>query len=98
MVKLEKKIVEIFCPGLFEEVNKYLSKKTHKDFVKPFGGVNYFEVDDGVNFSPRSMAVVPKGLNEEDLKNPDIEFNKGLLEIGEKHGVTLRLPYWAYEE
>ena len=87
-----KEWTELF-PGLEDDVNRYLAKT-------PCGGMKFSEVD-RFKISPlalKTLYVIPKNLEEEDLSEIDAEFNVGLVEIGEKYGVNLTLPYWAYRK
>jgi hypothetical protein len=80
-------------PGLEGEVNDYLINHIHKGFIRPFGGLKRLDTSEvtlGV------LQVIPKGLEEEDLSDIDPNFNQGLLAIGAKYHLCLRLPYWAY--
>ena len=79
--------------GLEEEVNNYFAKKSCNGIF--FSELDKFEVP---SMALRTLYVVPKGLQEEDLSEIDTEFSVGLVEIGAKYGVNLRLPSWAYEK
>jgi hypothetical protein len=80
-------------PGLEEEVNRYFTKTPCGD--RNFSGVGRFEISP---LTLRTLYVIPQHLEEEDLSEIDVEFNVGLTEIGEKYGVNLSLPYWAYRK
>jgi hypothetical protein len=87
--------IDILFPNLKSEVEAYLSKKIHIGYSRPFGGVGRFETH---ATTPGILQVIPKGLEEEDLSEIDENFNRGLLEIGNKYNLVLTLPYWAYEK
>jgi hypothetical protein len=87
-----KEWTELF-PGLEDDVNRYLAKTPCNDMS--FSEVGRFEISP---LALKTLYVIPKNLEEEDLSEIDAEFNVGLVEIGEKYGVNLSLPYWAYRK
>lgn len=83
--------------GLAKEVQEYLATHTHAGFRTPFE-IGGFEYSHSYRLDRKAFWVVPIGIDYKDISQKDPEFDKGLAEIGKKHGVRLTLPPWAYEK
>lgn len=94
-MSVENLDMQTLHPDVYRAVDDFLTRTTHDGYVKPFGGVERFEIESGFQ---NVVFVVPRNLGEEDIGIFDDEFDKGLARIGADKGLNLRLPYWAYEK
>jgi len=78
---------------LEKEVKEYLSKNHYKGFCKPFEivGLNPPTIPGTAGF-----RLCPKGLSEELIMSIDRTWEEGLLELGLRHKVDLRLDHRLY--
>jgi hypothetical protein len=78
---------------LEKEVKEYLLKNIYAGFCKPF---EIYHLDRPTIPETPGFRLWPNGLNEESIIERDDAWEKGLLELGLKHKVDLRLNHVLY--
>ena len=78
--------------SLESEIRQYFASHIHSGWHVPLE--LYFLRERSETF----YHPVPKGIDDEELDDNDIEFDKGLAEIGAKFGIRLELEIRFYRK
>jgi hypothetical protein len=81
---------------LTEEVRNYISNNIYQGYSQPFELECLRESSLEDVEGNRNLVAVLKGIPEEDIFEIDYGWQKGLMEVGNKFGVKLRLPYYLF--